>query len=242
MIKVAISFIVVLTVSITLGSPLPDYPFVFADGQAKEAIHPDICKISFSITVRDKNTTNCLKQVKARSLEALSFLAKHGIPKEQIVGHEIDKDVIKNYDSQDKLHFLGYEMSRHIEFTLKTLEKYEALMSEFMKITDLVDIESNFDRTDRMEIESRLLSKAVENARSKAELIAKGANQKIVRLRAISQSGFYNFAERFGLGNVEYNHRMYSMSDSSDNELLFVPSVIEFRNSINVVYEVTEDK
>ncbi len=224
------------------ASPLPDYPLVFAMGSAETQLKPDICVVAFRITIRDEDPTNALTHVEQRSVEALAILANSGVKPEDVVGYEINKDRVRNYPNRDRLEFLGYEMTRRIEFTLRDLAQYETILSSLLKTPDVVDIRTSFDRTDRNEIESRLLAEAVADARAKAELMAAGSQQRIVRLRAISQSGFYNLAERFGLGNVQYDSVMRSMRSPEKRELLFVPATIEFANSVSLIYEIEEDR
>jgi len=238
-IRIAVAAAAVTTLA--NASPLPDYPLVFARRAAEEEAKPDICEVSYRIKVRHESPTNALDIIQTRSAETLAVLEKHGVKKEDIVGFEVDKDRVENYEKRDELAFLGYEMTRRIEFTLRDLKKYDPVVSTLLKTPDVTSIRTSFDRTDREEIESRLLSKAVDNARRKAELMAKGSNQKIVKLRAISQDGFYNFGERFGLGNVENSGGvMYSRSAPPKRELLFVPSTIEFRNSVSLIYEIEQ--
>ena len=226
----------------TQASPLPDYPFVFANGDAKTEVKPDICHVGFQITIRDQDPTNGLALVEQRSIVALAILAENGVKKEDVIGFEVDKNHVQNWDSRDKLDFLGYEMRRRIEFTLRDLAKYEPILSRLLKTPDLVDLRTGFDRTDRKDIESRLLAEAVADARAKVDLMVKGSGQRIVKLRAISQSGFYNLGERFGLGNMQFDNTMYSRSAPPKTELLFVPSTIEFGNSVSLIYEVEEEK
>ncbi len=47
--------------SLAHASPLPDYPFVFADGEAREELTPDTCKVAYEIKVRDRDPANGLK-------------------------------------------------------------------------------------------------------------------------------------------------------------------------------------
>jgi uncharacterized protein YggE len=233
---------VMVMVCIVNASPLPEYPLVFARGDAQTKVPPDICVVNYQIKIRDKEPTNALSVVELRSAQTLAVLAEHGVKKEDIVGFEIDKDVVRDYEKRDQLAFLGYEMTRRIQFTLHDLGKYEPIVSVLLKTPDVTDIRTSFDRTDRKAVESRLLAEAVADAKAKAELMAQGSGQKIVKLRAISQHGFYNLAETFGLGNKEYDNRMYSVGRQSEKELLFVPSTIEFRNGVSVIYEIEGKK
>jgi uncharacterized protein YggE len=221
------------------ASDIPDYPFVFAEGSVTTKVAPDIGVISYRVRVQANDSENAMHQIETLSAKTLAVLAEHGVEPDDIIGFEIDKDVVRDDDQRDKLKILGYVMTRHIRFTLRDLKKYEPIVSALLKTDNVISILADFDRTDRDELESRLLADAVTKARAKAETMAKGSGQQIVKLRAISQRGFQNFGEEFGLGN-----RRGFVFESRDSgpmkELLFVPSTIEFSSSVSVIYELAE--
>lgn len=240
--KIITIALLLMLASLTHASPLPDYPFVFARGEIQEDLAPTTCKVAYEIKVRDKDSANGIRTVESRAAETLDLLYKHGIKKEDILGYEVNKEVVRNYENRDQLEFIGYEIRRQIVFTLRELQNYEPIVSVLLETPDVTDIRTSFDRDDRKEIETRMMAGAVSDAKKKAELMAEGSGQRIVRLRAISQQGFYNLTESFGLGNVEYDGTMYSVHSEPETELLFIPSTIEFRSSITVIYEIEENK
>ena len=230
--------------SFTQASPLPDYAFVFARGESKEKLAPDIARVSYRIKAFDKSSTNVLAQMEASSLKTLDILSANGIKKEDIVGFEVEKEILRNYDkvSEKEYEIIGYDMSRRIEFTLRDLSKYEAVIAPLLKTPNVSNIRTEFDRTDRVRIEEKLLSDAVLDGRHKAEMMAKGAQQRIKGLKAISQQGFNNIGEAFGFGNVAGDNVMYSSTESRGRDLLFIPSTVEFQSSVFLLYEVEAAK
>ena len=240
--KMTSALIVGLASLASQASPLPDYPFVYAGGQAQSNIAPNTCKVAYHITVRDRDATNGMRTVEKRSSETLGLLAENAVKKEDIVGFEITKDAVRNYEQRDSLEFLGYEMTRQIEFSLQDLQKYERIVSALLKTPDVTRIRTTFDRTDRKEIETRLMAQAVSAARAKAQLMAEGSAQRIVKLRAISEYGFYNLSGQFGLGDRLYGALHSDMARQPEKELLFVPSTIQFGNTVSVIYEIEEKK
>ncbi|MBM4087880.1 MAG: DUF541 domain-containing protein [Planctomycetes bacterium] len=240
--KTTIAAVMVSVVACVSGATeIPDYPFVYAEGSVTARIAPDMCCVSYTVRIRDRDSANAIKMVESRSAETISMLVNHGVKKDDIVGHEIEKDVVREQAERDTLAILGYEIRRVIRFPLRDLKQYDPIVSALLKTDNVVNVFTAFDRTDRDDVESRLLSEAVAKAKAKAELMAKGAGQQIVKLRAISQRGFQNFGEQFGLGNRSYGF-FNSLESSPREELLFVPSSIEFSNSVSVIYELTEVK
>lgn len=236
----AIIFAAVVTTA--TASPLPDYPFVFVSGSADVKLPPDTCQVSFQITVRDKNPTNGLQTVETRSAEILALLAQNKIKPEDIVAYEIGKEMIRNYEKRDQFEFQGYEITRRIQFTLHEMQKYEPIMKALLTLPDVAGLGSHFDRTDRKTVEARLTAQAVANARDKAELLAQAAGQRIAKLRAISQNDFDNLAAEFGLGENEHRRPAMLTPLPSGGQLLFIPTTIEFEDSVSILYEITEQK
>lgn len=228
----------------TQASPLPEYPFVFARGEAKTKLAPDIARVSYRIKAFDKISTNVLALMEDSSLKTIAILSSNGVKKEDIVGFEVEKDILRNYDkrSEKELEIIGYDMSRRIEFTLRDLSKYEVIVSSLLKTPNVSNIRTEFDRTDRDIVEEDLLADAVSDARRKAEVMAKGSQQRIKGLKAISQQGFSNLGEAFGFGNRKYENLMYSSSGALEKDLLFIPSTVEFQSSVVILYEVAEAK
>lgn len=240
--RIAVAVIVGAVAGYAHASPLPDYPFVYADGTAEEKLAPNTCTVVYQIKVRDKDPTNGMQTLEARSAETIELLATHGVKKEDIVGFEISKERVRDYVKQDRLEYLGYEITRHIAFTLRELQKYEPIMSVLLKTPDVTDINTSFERLDRKEIESRLTARAVADARTNAQAIANGAGQRIVKLRAVSQNGFANIGAAFGLGQGDFHVRASQDIRPPQKELLFIPSTIKFSSSVYVIYEVEEKK
>ena len=242
--KIIIMTIMFALAFTTNASPLPDYPFIFTEGDASIELKPDLCTITFQITIRDKDATNALQQMTHRSSEALAILADNDVKAEDIIAFEISKRHVRNQSRDShQFEFLGYEMKRKIEITLKDLQNYSTLMSTLIKTSDIIGLNSEFDRTDREEIESKLLAEAVSAAKTKAKIMAQASEQRIIKLQALSSSDFKTLGEQFGLGGRSESYFGSRMSASGGGpEVIFVPSSIEFLGSVSVIYMVEEIK
>jgi uncharacterized protein YggE len=235
-----VAWIICAVAAVGVAGPLPEYPFVYAEGEATAELKPDVCTIRFQIDAVDQSPDAALVIVEKRSAEVLAMLAEHKIPNRDIVAFEITKKRVRDWENREALVYLGYSVERQVEVTLRDLSHYEAVTVALLKAESITGIRSRFDRTDREEIESRLISEAVSAARARAERMTEGAGQRIVSLRAISQSGFHNLNERFGLG--EQGYASYFSGDDDDGKLLFVPAIIEFKSAVSVIYEITADE
>lgn len=220
------------------AAPLPDYPFIYAEGKSKTEIQPDICTITFYVTIRDTNASSTLSRITQHSSDALKIIETNGVKPEDIIAFEISKEHVRDYSRNNKFTFLGYEMKRKIELTLKDLQKYAPIMSALMKMPNVVDVSSEFDRADREKIESKLLGEAVASAKSKVEVMAGASGQRIKSLRALSSDDLRNIEAHFGLSNITFNRGIGSSYSSEDQKVIFIPSSIKFSSSVSVIYEV----
>ena len=185
-----------------------------------------------------------MKSFEALSAKTLAVLFEHGVKREDVVASDINKDAVRGDEQRDKLVTLGYEITQHIEFTLRDLTKYRAVVSALMKTDDVTVYDTKYDRTDREEIESRLLTEAISKARAKAELLANGSGQRIVKVRAISPVGVRDLSADFGLSSTSAISVLSRPADETVirelEDMLFVPSTIDVRNSVSMIYELAE--
>jgi uncharacterized protein YggE len=226
------------------ASPLPDYPFVFAEGESRAELRPDIVNVAYRVKVFASTASNAAAIVEQRTAYTLAILTDNGVARDDITAFEVEKDLIRKgqkddfYAYTESLEVIGYSMTRRVRFTLRDLKKYEAVITSLLKAPNAVNLGVKFDRTDREEIENRLLSQAVENAVEKAQRIATSAQSKVRQLRAISQTGFGGLGSLLGVGS-RWGSSTFSRADRPPaEELLFVPSSIEFASSVSVIFEL----
>ena len=64
------------------AAELPDFPFIFSEGEATIDVPPDIATVSFSIEKFDENEMAALQEVQKRSAELIEFFISLKIQKE----------------------------------------------------------------------------------------------------------------------------------------------------------------
>ncbi len=191
-----------------------------------------------------RDSAIAMKSFEALSAKTLAVLFEHGVKREDVVASDINKDAVRGDEQRDKLVTLGYEITQHIEFTLRDLTKYRAVVSALMKTDDVTVYDTKYDWTDREEIESRLLTEAISKARAKAELLANGSGQRIVKVRAISPVGVRDLSADVGLSSTSAISVLSRPTEETVirelEDMLFVPSTIDVRNSVSMIYEFAE--
>jgi len=232
-----ILFLLFVIGTYTHASELPDFPFVFAQGQAEIKRPPDIATISFQIEQFDEQAVNALTIVRNRSAELIAFFEAQKINEKDIVAYEIDKRAVRERKDHKKYKIIGYEITRNFSVKLEDLNRYEQFIKKLLSLDNVTNIKTEFDRRDRKQIEADLLVKAGQDARAQAELMAKGFQTEIGSVFAISQRGFQDLWTEFGLKGG-YAYARLNESDMRKSDFLFIPSTINFQNTVTVIFKL----
>ena len=227
----------------TYAASIPDFPFVFARGEASVEVAPDTATMTFNIKAFDKESSNAVAEVRSRSVEVINFLGKQGFGKGTLVSYELDKSVVRERKNYQDLNILGYEVTRRFKLTIDDLSKYEKVAKTLFKTDGVINIETIFGRKDQKKIEGELLALACADARRYATSMAKGFERELGNVHCISKSNFGNIGIVFGLGADSYNSggvMACCMQDPDNDDFLFIPSTITFRNSVAVIFKLKE--
>lgn len=216
------------------SNDFPDFPFVFTEGKGKLEVPPDIATVSFKVQAFDSDSSKALQDVYNRCADLINYFSDQKIEKEEIVSYEIDKRAIRETKEFVQLKITGYEVSRRFTVTLRNIGLYEQFIKKIVSMENLVDFSTKFDRTDRKEIEARLLTEASQNAREQAELMAKGFDAQLGPIFAVSQQGFSHLAPKFDLRGVSEGRT----STVTEKEILFVPSTITLQNTVSAIFKL----
>lgn len=241
--KLYLALIMIVVASSVSASSLPEFPFVFAEGRAEVEHEPNKARVSFRLKAFDPTASKALATVRTRSKELLAFFSKQKIKKEDIEAYEIDKDIVRERKDYSEFKILGYEVTRRFSITLHNLESYEPFAKKLMQMENVEKIHTVFGRTDRKQIEAKLVLKASADAKEQAQRMAEGFGKELGDVFAISQHGFYSFPAAFGLQGGSYKGRVLDMASGGrpdDNDFLFVPSTIKFETKVTALFKLKD--
>ena len=239
MLRIIASLIFLLSTISSNAANLPDFPFVVSTGEAKQEVKPDIATISINVLAFNKDSTQALELANLASKGVIELLKKYDISTNQLEAGDIQKSTTrqrdKNYVSTD---ILGYEVSRNIKLKLIDLSYYSELMNDLVSIDNLSGMQTQFDVSNRKEIESQLIQTASKDAKDKAGKMARGLDSKIHSVYAISQaSNFDGFFATFGASSYS-QAEIQALYRSVRSVALFIPESIEISQHINVVFRL----
>lgn len=225
------------------ASPLPDFPFVTVTGESTKKVAPDSATIQLQVLVFEKRANTAQTSLDKTTAKLLQVLQKNDIAPTSISSDEVNKRTKRSRDnrSYEELEILGYELSRHFTIELDDLKKYPTLSTDLLKLDNVVGVSSQFDVTNRQDIEVELIAEAGQKARTKAQLMASGLGVKLGSVFAMNDTGsFQSFFATFGLESQSYSYARGEKlaSTRAGNQSSFIPEFIQISKRINVVYKL----
>ncbi len=188
------------------ATDLPSVPFLVTSGEAQIDIKPNQASVRFSLEVFDKSSENGLKAFTKKSFELINLFKKFNIGKDDVEAEELDKDIIrKRTERYKETGIIGYEFSRDYCITINKLTSYSAFITQLFKLNNIKVQSSTFSNDKQEEFEEKLMMNAMQNAKDKAEKLAKIAGSELLGVYAISEGGFTNLGTRFLLSGYDYS-------------------------------------
>lgn len=221
---------------ISSASPIPDFPFIVADGRAEREVPPTNATVNFTVLAFSKSSEEATNTVQSALGKVITALKAEGVGEKLIRAHDLDKSAVRNRDkdTNNDTDILGYEVSRKVELKLPDLANYPKIVRALMAADHVSSVGSTFDTSKREEVEAELTGEACVKARKRADLLAKGAVVTIDQVYAVSDSELYDVGEHFGFG---YSGVLRG-GDPPPEIPLFVPSTIRLYASIKILYKL----
>jgi uncharacterized protein YggE len=230
--------------AICAASPVPDYPFIYAEGSANRDLPPDIATLGFTLTARHETSDGAIAQVQEAAGKALALLARAGIRDVDINAAQLNKSQQMRWDEKTRRNVPdGYEATRGFSVTVRDLARYPALLTGLLAMPGANGGGGGFDRADHAKVSAELVAQAAEEARQNAERMAGGLHRKLGAARAIAQIPLAEIAGRFGFGSrvVAFSGRAapkVMARAAAPEDASLVPSSISISESVNVLFEL----
>lgn len=223
-----------------LATPLPNQPHVYVEGSAELQIEPDTMSFTLSIQTVDMDLAKAKGDVDARSRLLIDTIKKFGVKAEDVATTALN--IRPEYDYRDNQRVLtGNNVSRQVDIILRDLKKYPEMMKALVDAKISETINTNLTVADKKAIEEKVQIAAMENARARADRLAKSQNRTIGDPWSISE--FDNRGdERWELTP---NRRLMGSSASMKADSIslqraanepFEPGVMKITAQVYVVY------
>ena len=213
-------------------------------GEGKVAIKPDIATFTAAVVTQAGKIGEAQSENTKRSNEMLAFLKGSGVEEKDLktIGYFINpqyqydsKPCIQIYPSpcpQNPPRIVSYEVRHTIEVKVRDLNKVDDLLAGVVEkgANEVSSIQFRVDDEEKVLAQAR--KEAIENAKTKAEILAEDLGVRLAKIVAFSESGggpiFTRSFEALGKGGDFGGAAPTPQVEPGEQEV---------RSFVNVVYE-----
>lgn len=181
---------------------------VSVQGEGEVVAAPDVAKFTFSVNA-SAESVEAAQQLSAESMnKALDYLKDNNIDEKDIkttnyyVSPKYSYGDCRGYNCPPQEPVvIGYDVNQSVEVKVRETNKAGEILSGIgtTGVTNISGLQFTIDDEDDLREEAR--TKAVQDARAKAEQLAKDLGVKIKKVVSFSEdSGFYPYPEAYGMG------------------------------------------
>jgi len=205
---------------------------ISVSGSSKLDAMPDQAEVYLRIETVSSTPEEAQSLNTARANKVIELLRANGLTDKEIETTGYNLDNLREWES-GKLVEKGYRASHTLRLTIKNLDKVGSLMKLAIDNgANKVD-SVRFGLSDEKEKEFReeLLSKATEDARNKADSLAKSLDTSVKGVISVSESTPYARPYYF------YDKAMVETSAAAETPMI-QPESVSLTTTVNVVFEI----
>ncbi len=252
--------IVLALASSLFGSPIPDFPFIYVQGDASEYVPTSLVTIKFHVLKSSRSSVEAEKALGDSSKAIKEALRGLGVENPDINASEILKrqetgefpptmekegpgtlpdlrpldEKEESKKPKDKETFFTVE--QQFVLRIKNLKLYPNLAQYLMRSNDVTRFDVEFSATNRKEIIGRLRKAAFADARQSAEDIAKASGEKLGRIHSASEMPYSALGHLVG----EDSGSNSSYGAAIPNEVYEVPPTVFESFEVNVLFRLDQ--
>lgn len=164
---------------------VPQAPHLVVSGYAEQKAEPDMLTLNVSVTALEKQGIKAKQQVDGKVAAFFGQLEGLGIKRTDVEAGNLVISPEYQYSQNKKPELVGYRAQRQLAVKLYQLDKLSELMDTALKagLESVSQIEYGLKTPQAMKEQARL--GAVEDARSKAESLAKAFGMKLGKVYSV---------------------------------------------------------
>ncbi len=183
-----------------IGGGIPSSNVISFEGKGEVSAVPDIATVSFTIMDNEKEMKDAQTKVTEKETAVLAFLEKSGIEKKDIKTENYSSYPKYDYGTpcyggygmpcrQAEAKIIGYEVSEYITVKIHDLAKVGDVVKGIgaVGVSDLNGPNFSIDKEDELKANARKI--AIDDAKAKAEVLARDLGVHLVRIVSFSENG-----------------------------------------------------
>jgi uncharacterized protein YggE len=182
-----------------IGGGVSNSNVISFDGTGEISASPDLAAINLTIRENAKTMKEAQDKVTTKETAVLDFLDKNGIEKKDIKAESYNSypkyDYVTpcwgTYCRQETPKIIGYEVSEYISIKVRDLTKSGEIVQAIgsIGISEINGPDFSIEKEDQLKEQARKI--AIDEAKAKAETLAKDLGVQLVRIVGFSENGNY---------------------------------------------------
>lgn len=158
--------------------PLPNKPHIVVEGKGQLTQIPDIAIVRFEIDATRGSLSDAKQIVDTGIAKAIKAAQASGIVEDDINASKIQAQPQYQWREKNR-QYMGERVSRQVELTLRDTQRYNELVEALLKagVSRLQNTTLTFSQLDQLEQQALML--ALDDAKQKAQLMAKHLDSDI---------------------------------------------------------------
>jgi len=226
------------------ASPVPDYPFVHVVGSAFSAVPPDIAALDFEIVVVDADPAAAKTLLETRIGEVRALMQQLDMAAEDAVVREVRQTMRK--DEPPKGQAAGaaaplYELRCDVKVEVRNVGNWAALAGGLFGKPNLDGFASGFDLSTMEQVNDELVTRAIQDARRRAEVIAAASGRRLGAVTAVTPEAIKNLSTAMGLQRDEFRTERRTGSgvrQGVEREQLMMIPALKLNQPVDVIFRL----
>ena len=257
------TIIILLSLSCVLvGSPIPDFPFIFVKGNAFEEVPTNLATIRFQIIKHSRLSEQGESALSEASKATRKALRDLGVKDKDINASEVSKrEEFGEFPQRQKMEAPShlpqlpplddqgeskppkskesyFSFNQHFVIYLTDLKLYPDLARHLMRSGDVSLYDVEFSATNRKEVFDKLRRAAFADAKRAALELAEASGEKLGGIHSASEIPYSELSQL--IGEDPNSGVMYS-SSISEHEVYEVPPTVPESFGVYVLFRLTPD-
>jgi uncharacterized protein YggE len=223
-------FLFALFIQPSFSESLPNIPHIVVTGEHEIRVTPDILTLSLSVSETGSEVAKARDSIEMRSKKLIASLETLGIAKEDISSAQLKITPHYNWNNSAQI-YVGTEVSRTVEVTLRDLSLYDELIRAIINARVAQIHSSRLSSSNEKKIRDDALRGAINNGIEKA---------KFMVVHLLEQIGpVYSIAPQSS--NTPFAGARYQMAEMS-KQSAFEPGTILFKESLQIVFYLVKEQ
>jgi len=234
-----VALVLLLASSGAGASSVPDYPFVHVTGSSFQAVPPDLASLDFEIVVPDADPAAARAVLEARVGEVRDLARQLDIVADDVTVREVRQGIRKEERAANGAPV--YELRCDVHINVRNVANWPALAGGLLGKPNLDGFASGFDRTDMDTIHDELVTKAIQDARRQADVMAAATGRRVAGLMGATPDALKNLSTAMGLERGDFRRdggADRARAQDVDREQLLALPALKLRQPVDVIFRL----